>query len=246
MSVHTWAAVAAGVAVSASAHASFITVDDIGGPVNMFAAPLSDLLEPGSMTLTEGEMADLHSLLNSSGVETDGYVTFLLAETDAGLSFITLIDKNTLIAQPEGGVDPAPDDNSLVMSTTGPIDLEYFANTEAGDQTNWLDAQNGLQVFDGLYNWNGASEGDGFAWGGLDDGDAVSFHFTDLGTPALSAWEFQFVSYTGNDWDVVAMDDFSSNDQFVFSFTTVIPGPGAVALLGAAGLTGRRRRRRSA
>ena len=247
MSVHKLAAAAAVLAVGSYAHGSFIIVDDIGGPVNLFAGEFDDLVEEGSMTLSESSLANIHSSLGLAGIETDGYVTFLLAETNAGLSFITLVDE-TLLAQPEGGGDPAPDDNTLVMSSTGPNDLDYFVNAEGDDQTSWLDPLNGQQVFDVMWGWNGATEGDGFMWGGLDEGDAVSFHFTDLGTPALGAWEFQFVSFGDNGWEVVAMDDFSSNNQFVFSFTTVedvIPAPGALAVLGAAGLAARRRRRRA-
>ena len=45
---------------------------------------------------------------------------------------------------------------------------------------------------------------------------------------------FQFVSWNGEDWEVVATGEFSRRDQFAFSFT-VIPLPAPVAL-GLAGL----------
>ena len=224
------------IAFASGAQAAYVVVDDLGGPVIMNAGSFSGLPVPGSELFQEDEMATVHNALNLAGVQTDGYVTFLLANTDAGLTFMTLVDSN--VAGPLGGMP-----SSLGMTTTAPDTLDGYVNAEPDDPTNWPPASGGLQVFQELFNWQGASEGDGFAWGNIVEGDAVAYHFTDFGTEALNPdAPFQFLSYNGMDWDVVADGDFTVNDQFVFSFTAV-PAPGVMALLALAGLTASRRRR---
>jgi hypothetical protein len=227
-------------ALVAGSQAAYILIDDIGGPVEMHPGYMPGMLEAGSGLLTEGEMASVHAVLNDAGIATDGYVTLLLANTQAGLTFASLIDSNN----GDLGAGPGLADSTLAMASTAPISLDYYVNAEGGDLTDWTDLGNGLQKFEALFGWDDLDEGDGFAWGSLAMGDSVSFHFTDVNAQGLDPdAPFQFVSYQGGDWSVVASGDFTPAHQFVFSFQ-VLPAPGALCLLGIAGLGARSRRRR--
>jgi hypothetical protein len=226
-------------AFSAGVQAAYIIVDDIGGPVQMHPGSLPGMLEPGSGVLTEAAMSSVHTSLNNAGIATDGYVTLLLANTNAGLAFAALIDSNA-----DNPAFSTLSDCTLAMSTTGPISLDWYVNAEGDDLTDWADLGNGLQKYEALYGWDDTHEADGFAWAGLAVGDSVSFHFTDVDAQGLDPdTPFRFLNYTGNGWQVVAAGDFSSADQFVFSFQ-VLPAPGAFCLLLLAGLKPSSRRRR--
>lgn len=227
------------VAFGVGAQAGYIIVDDIGGPVEMHPGNMPGMLDPGSGVLTEAAMSSAHEALNAAGVATDDYVTLLLANTGAGLTFATFIDSNAGIP-----ASPLLASSSLAMSTTGPISLDWYVNAEGGDLTDWTDLGNGLQKYEALYGWDDEDEADGFAWGELAAGDSVSFHFTDVDAPGLDPdTPFRFLSYTSNGWQVVATGDFTSADQFVFSFQ-VLPTPGPLCLLLLAGLRATSRRRR--
>ncbi len=241
MLVHNVSAGLASLVVVSAASASTIIVDQMGGAMEMHSFDMTGEQAGQVGVISETELSDMHQMLNAGGIETDGRITFFLADTDYGLSFMTLVDSNAY-----GNPSPLTVwDSSIVMSSTGPDDLVPWINAEGDDQTFHQVLGNGIQTFDALFTWQGASEADAFSWSGLDLGDAVSYHFTDQGGPGLdSSLPFQFLSYGGNGWEVVGEDDFSSNDQFVFSYTvTEIPAPSAIALLGLAGLASRRRRR---
>lgn len=240
MKTQTLLAGAAVAALTAGASAAFVIVDDLGGPVQMNAIDLPGALggEPGDFT--DGDLNAVHVALNNGGISTDGYVTFVLAETDAGLTFFTLVDQPTT---PLAGTL----DSEILMSTTGPDTLSAWFNADGDDQTN-LVGFDGSQTAQAVWTWDGADEGRGFAWGGLVNGDSVSMFFRDRGAPALGPGEqpaFQFVSMVDGELEQVATADFTINSQYSFSFFT-IPGPGAMALLGLAGFVGGPRRRRRA
>jgi len=226
--------------LTGTACADFVTVDDIGGSVVMHAGDLPALFQGGPTDFTNGDLDWVHLALNGSGVQTDGFVTFMLANTDAGLTFITLVDE-------PGAGGPDPLDSQLLMSTTAPDTLTRFVNADANDDVAWF-AFDGIQTQQALWQWDGADEGQGFAWGNLHNGDFVSMFFTDQGTPALTGnaasqgRPFQFLSFNGEDWEQVAVRDFTAADQFAFTFTAV-PAPGAIALFGMTLVSPRRRRR---
>lgn len=233
---------ALGLAVASSANAGTIVVDALGGPVIMNSRNLGGLLTPGSTIFSTPSLAELHGSVNGDGISTDGRVTFLLADTADGLSFFTLIDTVGDFQPPAGGAD----DSILGFSSTAPITANRYINDNPGDNIQWFNLLNGTQLATGPFSWNSASDGDGFAWGNLLLGDAVSFHFVNQGAAGLlSPNTFQFLSFNGQGWHVVANGNFTSNNQFVFSFTTV-PAPGAFALLGIGALVGFSRRRRAA
>ncbi len=230
------AACIATAAATSAAHAGYVVVDELGGPVVMNAGTFGGLLNAAPNTITLSELLDIHNSVNSAGIQTDGYVTFLLADTAAGLTFISLID------QPITAVNGANPDSSLGLSTTAPDSLNWFVHADGNDDVQWHDLMNGTQLHSNMFHWAGEFEGHAHAWGGLSEGDYVSYHFFDLGAAALTPTPFQFLSYGAQGWEVVATAGFSSNDQFVFSFHAV-PSPGVAVML-AIGLTCSARRRR--
>ena len=243
MKIQTLLAGAATAALTAGASAAFVVVDDLGGPVKMNAVDLPDILDGQAPDFSDNELSGVHTVLNANGIATDGYVTFLLANTDAGLSFLSLVDNPDPIGAGNGGLT-----SEMLISTTGPDTLSAWFNADGDDQTSDIGFGDS-RTAQAIWTWDGDDEGRGFAWSNLQNGDTVSMFFRDRGTPALGGDQhpvFQFISYEDGEFQQVATAEFTIADQYVFSFFT-IPGPGAVALLcGAAGLAGTSRRRRIA
>jgi hypothetical protein len=201
----------------------------------------------GNSDVWRGSMLrEVHSQLHDSGINTDRRVTFLLAETDRGLSFITLVDDPT-----QSGT------GDRLMSE---VTMESFASDESigsitdrrGDIQTEFDPPSNGQIADGAFCWNADKKGEGFAWTNLALDQFMSFSFDRNGPhyrthPGLRRPKtFQFASWNGERWEIVARRKFIDG-AFDFSFT-VIPLPPA-AWLGLAGLgmvAGVRARRRRA
>jgi hypothetical protein len=203
---------------------------------------LNDLFSAGELNdFTTLENKAVCDALKTDGVTTDGMVTFLLADTADGLSFITLVDDATM-----GG--DSGELNLLGMSSTAPSSTEYWIN-DLGFDIMDIDDPFGINTTaSGTFEW-GDNRGDAFAWSNLQDGDGVTFNFEEIEGGALVEGEpFQFVTWNGDAWQVVETAGWSNMaavGQFAFSFVTIVPLPAPV-LLGLAGLAGvaayRRRR----
>ena len=182
-------------------------------------------------------MDDVHDSLHSSGVATDGMITFVLLNTEAGLTFAALIDDPN--AAGAGGT------STIYLTTTAPSSAEWYLNDYPSDFDASFDPYGVTETVAGSYTWFHNSNGDAFAWTGLETGDAVSFNWTLGNAPGLANLPFQFVTWNGEGWDVLATEGWTPDCQFAFSFT-VVPLPAAL-LMGAAGLGGvaalRRRRK---
>jgi hypothetical protein len=222
------------VASAGIASAGSLVLDGLGGPVLMQSKDLSsDVFNAGSPNFTNDAMAFVTNDIKASGITMDRLVTFLLADTDDGLAFLAIADD---ITQTDGGKILT----GLGMSTTGPDTANGYINDAAEDIDQYFDPPNATQTYAGFFNWNAARQADGFAWSQLQSGDFLTFDFSrnsaDNPThPGLQRPDtFQFVSWNGTDWEVVAIGDFTNNNQFAFSLT-VIPLPAPV-LLGVAGL----------
>jgi len=222
-------AVAAG-----SSLAGTVVVDGLGGAVNMHSKGVPALFDAAGPEFTNVALRAIHDDINASGIDTDGLVTFVLADTTDGLTFITLVDDES------AGRAGNPMDTEMGMSTTGPDSLNHWINDSGQDILLHFDPPNNTQTAAGIFNWNADSRGDAFGWSNLAGGDFVTFNFTRGGPnhdsfPGLNEDDtFQFVSWNGEDWEVVARDVFSGEGDFAFSFT-VIPLPAPV-LIGTAGL----------
>jgi MYXO-CTERM domain-containing protein len=220
--------------IGSAAHAESVTIDGLSGnPFTLEARTMAKLVPPGGV-IGDTKLAKLHAKLNDAGIKTNGKVTFILAQTNlGGLSFVTLVDKKK--ANPSGNSSQS----SLFMQTeaTSGVGVIQGSDSDLGAATN----ESGLQSVDGNFQWNSNGTGDAFAWTDLNHGDGASFQFAansdDPATfPGLKDLNtFQFVTWTGNGWQVVKAGSFSDG-TFSFSFA-VAPVPPA-AVLGLAGLAG--------
>jgi hypothetical protein len=229
--------------LSSLANAGTVVIDALGGPVQMHSTTVNNVFGSASPVLTNSALTSIHDSLNADGVGTAGKVTFVLLDTDAGLSFVTLVDNNP------NGEGSGTADSSLSMTSTANTLNQEFINDQGSDITTLVDPGFGLQTAAGEFNWDSDIEGDGFAWANLAVGDTATFNFDklfgDLPTsPGLSDSDtFQFVSFNGESWEIVSVGNWTDNNQFAFSYT-VVPLPAAlgVGLAGLAMVTLRRKR----
>lgn len=236
-------AAAALMPVSNTAHAASVIVEGSSiGSVTLQAGTMYEAFggSPIPHHFTTSSLTAIHNTLNSSGINTNGVVTFLLAETSAGLSFMALIDHET-------GSGLSLPDSLLGMHSEAPSGSGYFINglldfISVHDNGTTIEAE-------GAFIWDSDYHGDAVAWAGLSEGDSGTFNFGSI-KGLLSTFNgldksdtFQFLTFGENGWEVAALGSFV-NGAFGFSFQ-VVPIPPA-ALVGAAGLVGvivvRRRR----
>jgi hypothetical protein len=214
-------------AVSAHAGTALIEVDG-GGSFVLQSSTIAGVFGAGAPTFTNAALNEVHGSLHDSGISTNGCVTVMLAETDHGLSLMTLVDDNT------------PTGWSFVDSWLGVVSHAedagaLFVNDVNHDIQFQIDA-GGQQTAAGTFVWDSDYHGDAMAWAGLNEGDSGDFCFTDFGCPEFSGDAFQFVSWNGNDWEVVATGDFNWMSKFSFEYA-IIPVPEALGL-GLAGFAG--------
>ena len=216
----------AGLSLAGAAQAGSVVIDAVGGPIMLKSGDLPGLFTDGALhDFTSVENKALCDSLRADGVTTDGLITFLLADTSDGLSFITLVDDANV-----GGDQGNP--NLVGMSST-----EYGINDLGYDILDISDPFNITTTASGTFDWFD-NRGDGFAWSNLQDGDGVTFSFERMAGEALVAEDtFQFVNWNGDAWQVVDTANWTENGQFAFSFVTIVPLP-APLLLGLAGLAG--------
>jgi hypothetical protein len=232
-------AVVACLCLAGAAHASSITISGTGGPMTLRAGNFSTLFQGADPhKFSAADLQSVHNTLHADGVTTDGFVTFLLADTSEGLSFLSLIDDNTVPGSTGHG-------NLLGMSTTGPSSANYFINDVAGDNLTVSEPPGSTSVF-GDFAWDN-NGGDAFAWTGLGEGDSCDFSFSEMSGDALAGVDtFQFVTWNGQAWEVVDHASFTGDGQFAFSFAVVpLPAPVLMGLVGLAGVIAVRRRRLS-
>ena len=224
--------------LAATAHAESVLIDAQGGPITLHSGNLMSIFASSSAhDFTGSDLSDVHSALQAYGVNTDGLVTFLLAETADGLGFFALMDDFN-----QGG--GAATDSSIGFSSTAPLSADYWINSLVNDDIT-VNSFGSTTTASGTFQWND-NRGDAFAWTDLQHGDCATFNFSEMEGDALMSQEaFQFVTWNGDAWEVIDVAGWSQDGQFAFSFITLVPLP-APLLLGLAGLAGvaiiRRRR----
>lgn len=224
-------------ATVAVAKGDYVAIDSIDGSFTLSAGQIDGILESNDHVFTMTDLDILAATLQNDGIETEGRLSFLLASTDAGLSFVGLFDGIE-------GNDPSDSetDHFLGVSATTGINSDWFASGDPGSQVNWYDMGHDTQLVTALLGWDHGQTSAAFAWSNVPDAPTGTMSLYDVDLTAYSPEPIQFISYEKDHWSVAERASFSVLGQYVFSHQFV-PAPGAVALLAIAGLVGRRKRR---
>lgn len=235
--------IATGIATSCGA--AQIGISAIGGGLVLNSGPLSTRAFGNGPTQWLGSsLAAVHASINASGVSTNGRITFVAAETNAGLAFMALIDQELVTGVNAGG-------NVHMDSVADGLNQAYLKDTSG----NVVIGANGpnARIASGNFGWNSNGGGDGFAWANLASGNTTTFRFNKIANLALglnAASTFQFVTWDGVKWAEVVVPasllSFSSTDDYGFSATVLVPSPGFLAVAGIPMLGYAVRRRRIA
>ncbi len=242
---------AALLASAGAAQAATASIDGLGGEVQIVSGVIDGVFGTSSPDMSPSALANIHGTLMDDGIETNGKVTSVFLETDNGLAWVILVDKQLFGDDDRGG--PAA---SLLFASTADGDKDPFINDD--EEMEIAVFGGGLQAANGQFNWNSDGEGDGFAWAGLEPGDFMTFQFEEIksittqrgGTaptsPGLDSTDtFQFASWTGDSFELMPdMGSFSIDNQFAYSVTILpLPQPAMLGLAGLAGLGVIRRRK---
>ena len=227
----------AAVGIQTNTSAEYITLSGVDGVYDLYAGDFSGLLSSDDHQFSMSDLDILAATLNNDGIETIGHLTFILASTDAGMSFIGLFD-GVPINDPSGSFA----DQFLGVSATTGTNTDWFATGDSGSQTDWYDLGNGSQVVNAYLGWDHGQTSAGFAWGNVETAQSGTVNLYDIDLTEFAGDPIQFVTFQDNHWDVAGTANFSLMGQYAFSYQFV-PTPGAVALLAIAGIARRRKRR---
>lgn len=228
------AAVTGSLFLGGAAMASTVTLNVEGLDLEASGPAIASLFTRSDHRMTNGDLAYLHEELNAAGINTKRRLTLLTADTGKGASFISLVDSrwnsnnNTM--------------NRLGLTTSSPDSTDFVIN-DLGDTWDMTNDANGVSHTATVeFGWRNG-RGDGFAWTDLSGDDVMEFEFERLaGNGLRNRNAIQVVTFGASGWEVVDRFDFGDDGTFGFS-VGVIPAPGALALLGLAGIVSRRRRR---
>lgn len=233
------------IAFAAPALAGTINISPVGGGVSLQSGPLASTVFGGpAPAWSTSSLQSVHASLASSGINTNGRVTILAADTSNGLALLTLVDRETGVA---GG---NPTGNLFMQSTAHGSNIGYVNDPDEGITISPPGGNS--RIAEGQFRWDSSTSGDGFGWSNLAIGNVLTFRFNlpSKGALGLNMSEtFQFVTWTGTSWAVVTIpafqSSFSINGEFGFA-AVVIPLPGAAMLamapLGILPLVRRRRK----
>jgi len=217
--------------------ADYVTINSVDGTYDLNAGNLNGLLGNSDNQFALNDQQILAATLNNDGIETIGKLSFILASTDAGLSFMGLFDGVTDI-DPTGSIS----DQFLGVSALTSIDTTWYATGDEGSEYAWYDMGNNSQLVNALLGWDHGQTSAGFAWGDVSVAQSGTFNMYAAELTEFANNSIQFITYQDDQWAVAGTGDLSVLGQYAFSYQ-FIPAPGAIALLAIAGLAGARRRR---
>ena len=238
MYLHTGISVFVALLATATvAKGDYLAIDSVNGSFALSGGYIDGILESGDHIFTMTDLDILAMTLQNDGIDTEGRLSFLLASTDAGLSFVGLFDGID-------GNDPVDSetDHYLGVSATTGVNSDWFASGDTGSQISWNDMGNDTQLVTALLGWDHGQTSAAFAWSDVPEAPSGTMSLYDVDLTTYSPSSIQFISYEKDHWSVAGRASFSVLGQYVFSHQFV-PAPGAVALLAIAGLVGKRRRR---
>jgi len=234
------AAVAAG--ACGTAMAGSVSIDPIAGGIVLNSYDLSgSVFGAGQPNWSAASLASVHNSLHASGVTTQGKVTTLLADTDHGLALLILID------DPTASTAGTSDAQIHMASFGNGANLAYINDISGSVIVTPNSPTSRLAIGD--FGWDSATAGDGFGWANLAVGNTMTFHFDRITGSPLGLDDpntFQFVTWTGNNWQVVgipsAQASFTDAGEYGFAVTAIpLPAAAPLAAMPLALLTLRRR-----
>ena len=217
--------------------ADYITINGSGGSYDMYAGTLDGILTGNDNEFALSDLDTLAAILNDDGIDTIGTLSFVVANTDAGLSLIGLFDGVQLN-------DPFNSDPSqyLALSSTTTMETDWFATGDVGSEAAWYDMGNGTQVVAAQMAWDHEITSAGFAWGDISTAPSGTVNLYDIDLTEFAPEPIQFITFQDDQWTVVGQAAFSALGQYAFSYQ-YIPAPSVIVLLSIASIHGRRRRR---
>lgn len=227
----------AAVAGGASAGSARVAVNGLNNDFVIHSADLSGFVfgqGNNAPNFTTTVLAGIHGHIaanNSQGISTSGFITYILAETSHGLSFVSLVDNET-------NQGPANLNASLFMTANVSDGVDAWINDTNSDNIA-VNLNDPINHATGTFGWDSNNHGDGFAWSGLTKDDVITQQFGGA-TGTATGFDVQFLSWdeSAGEWTRVYLGDdvFANGGQFGF-VVTIIPLPGA-AVMGLAGLAG--------
>ena len=224
--------------ITSSAISEYISLSGSSGSYDLYAGNFAGILGGNNNQFSMSDLDILAATLNGDGIDTQGKLSFIVASTDAGLSFIGLFD-GVATNNPIGSIP----DQFLGLSTTTNMGTDWFATGDTGSESWWYDMGNGTQMVNSMLGWDHGQTSAGFAWGDVQEAEAGTMNLYDIDLTQFAPEPIQFITFQDNQWSVAGTADFSVLGQYAFSYQ-LVPAPGAIALLVLAGLSGQRRRRR--
>lgn len=235
MNIRLCLAVIASGAVSAGASGAVINVSDIGGGVVLSPCPLTTTLFGEEQTdWSTSSLAAVHASVSTSGIDTNGRITILAADTGHGLALMALIDQQSV----EG------------VSSLGHVRMDTVANGTSFAYMN--DESSGVTVTpngpssrtaSGTFEWNSQGGGDGFAWAGLVTGNTMTFRFNRIDGVSLGLNDpatFQFLTWEGTTWTAIDVPvellSFTDTNDFGFAAAVFVPAPSLFVVAGMSAL----------
>ncbi len=225
-------------AATQTALSDYVAIDTVDGSFDLEAGYVSGILGGNDHAFTMSDLDILAELLQNDGIETEGRLSFLLASTDSGTSFVGLF--GGVYSNDPSGSSP---DQYIGVSATTSSNTDWFASGDTGSDVDWYDMGNDTQLVTALLAWDEGQTSAGFAWGDVTAAQNGTTNLYDVDFTEYAPDPIQFITYSDDGWAVAEQVAFSVLGQYAFSHQFV-PAPGAVALLALAGLGAGRRRRR--
>jgi len=223
--------------VASFSFADYITINSSEVSYDLQVGELGGLLGNSENQFALSDQETLAAILNNDGIETVGKLSFILASTDAGLSFMGLFD-----GLPSANPTGSEVDQYLGISSTTSMDTAWFATGDEGSEYSWYDMGNDTQLVNALLGWEHDQTSAGFAWGDVSTAQTGTMNMYAVALTEFANDSIQFITYQDDQWAVAGTSDFSVLGQYAFSYQ-FIPAPSAIALLAVAGLAGPRRRK---
>jgi len=219
--------------------ATDMTMQIGGGDITIASGGLPGLFASAD-AITQADLETLNDDLIANGVETEGFLNIMLAETARGLSLISMFDGD------DGWQGDLPPLSLLGVQAiwSGQSDTS-IVNLDAGG--SWQVGTSGPDhmIGSGAFQWEQGQSWEAMALTELVAGQTTQLTLIDLGLWPLNEVLVQLVTFGGDQWSVAQTVSFpDEGNSLVLDGVVEIPAPAALSLLAIAGVvTGRRRRR---